>query len=80
MIALLLQFMFGCDLSKFYFPSTDCPCIEDIKEFRREIEVMKSVGIHPNIVGIVGHCIKNLDEMMLLTEYCSNGNLLNFLR
>lgn len=41
---------------------------------------MKSVGIHPNIVGIVGHCIKNLDEMMLLTEYCSNGNLLNFLR
>jgi len=59
---------------------TDHPAIEDIKEFRREIEVMKSVGEHPNIVGIIGHCTKNVNEMMLLTVYCSKGNLLNYLR
>lgn len=56
------------------------PSIEDIKEFRREIEMMKSVGAHPNVVCIVGHYTKNVNEMMLLTEYCSKGNLLNYLR
>ncbi|XP_055612387.1 tyrosine-protein kinase receptor torso isoform X2 [Uranotaenia lowii] len=57
-----------------------CPSIEDIKEFRREIEVMKSVGSHPNVVSILGHYTKNIVEMMLVTEYCSKGNLLNYLR
>lgn len=56
------------------------PSLEDIKEFRREIDVMKSVGIHPNIVCIVGHYTKNVNDLMLLTEYCSEGNLLNYLR
>uniref|UniRef100_A0A1Q3EWZ1 receptor protein-tyrosine kinase n=2 Tax=Culex tarsalis TaxID=7177 RepID=A0A1Q3EWZ1_CULTA len=58
----------------------ECPSLEDIKEFRREIEVMKSVGVHPNVVCLLGHYTKNINEMMLLTEYCGNGNLLNFLR
>ncbi|XP_058835831.1 tyrosine-protein kinase receptor torso-like isoform X2 [Topomyia yanbarensis] len=58
----------------------ECPSLEDIKEFRREIEVMKSVGAHPNVVCIVGHYTKNVNEMMLLTEYCSKGNLLNYMR
>ncbi|XP_037903984.1 tyrosine-protein kinase receptor torso [Hermetia illucens] len=58
----------------------DNPSIEDIKEFRREIDVMKFVGDHPNIVGIIGHCTKNIKEMLLLTEYCSRGNLLDYLR
>ncbi|XP_021699627.1 tyrosine-protein kinase receptor torso isoform X1 [Aedes aegypti] len=58
----------------------ECPSLEDVKEFRREIEVMKSVGVHPNIVCIIGHYTQNVNEMMLLTEYCSEGNLLNFLR
>ncbi|KAL1394532.1 hypothetical protein pipiens_003034 [Culex pipiens pipiens] len=58
----------------------ECPSLEDIKEFRREIEVMKSVGVHPNVVCLVGHYTKNINEMMLLTEYCGNGNLLNYLR
>lgn len=54
--------------------------IEDFNEFQHEIKVMKEVGKHKNIVGIIGHCTLNIDEMMLLTEYCSNGNLLNYLR
>lgn len=58
----------------------ECPSLEDIKEFRREIEVMKSVGTHPNVVCIVGHYTQNVNQMMLLTEYCSEGNLLNYLR
>ncbi|XP_053672146.1 tyrosine-protein kinase receptor torso [Anopheles nili] len=58
----------------------ECPRVEDIIEFRREMEVMKSVGTHPHIVSIVGHCTKNIRKMMLLTEYCGRGNLLNYLR
>uniref|UniRef100_A0A182FHW3 Uncharacterized protein n=1 Tax=Anopheles albimanus TaxID=7167 RepID=A0A182FHW3_ANOAL len=58
----------------------ECPRLEDIIEFRREMEVMKSVGTHPHIVSIVGHCTKNVRNMMLLTEYCGHGNLLNYLR
>ncbi|XP_037051902.1 tyrosine-protein kinase receptor torso-like [Bradysia coprophila] len=56
------------------------PSYADVRNFYREIEVMKSVPTHPNIVGIVGHCTKNVFGLMLLTEYCSEGNLLNFLR
>lgn len=41
---------------------------------------MRSVDKHPNIVGIVGHCMKDIERMMILTEYCSEGNLSDFLR
>lgn len=54
--------------------------IEDIKGFLSEITLMKSVGQHENIVGIVGHSTKLYNKMMLLTEYCSEGNLLDYLR
>lgn len=51
----------------------------NVEEFFREIALMKSVQ-HVNIVGIIGHCTTNYDDMMLLTEYCSEGNLLDYLR
>lgn len=54
--------------------------IEDIKGFLSEITLMKSVVQHKNIVGIVGHSTKLYNKMMLLTEYCSEGNLLDYLR
>ncbi|XP_055678918.1 tyrosine-protein kinase receptor torso [Lutzomyia longipalpis] len=56
------------------------PNSDEIKEFKQEIEVMKSVGAHPNIVGLIGHCTRDIHKMMLLTEFCSKGNLLNYLR
>lgn len=48
--------------------------------FSREIEVMKSVPKHANILGIIGHYTKDVCSMMLVTEYCDRGNLLNFLQ
>lgn len=54
--------------------------IEDIKGFLSEITLMKSVVQHRHIVGIVGHSTKLFNKMMLLTEYCSEGNLLDYLR
>jgi tyrosine-protein kinase receptor torso len=41
---------------------------------------MKSVGRHPNIVSIIGHCTSNIEELMLLTEFCDAGSLLDLLR
>lgn len=41
---------------------------------------MKSVEAHPNIVGIIGHCTSDIEEFMLLTEFCDSGNLLDLLR
>lgn len=48
------------------------------EEFLREMDLMKSVK-HENILEIVGHSTKNLDKLMLLTTFCSEGNLLNYL-
>lgn len=53
---------------------------EEMVEFRREIDMMKSVGSHRHIVSIVGHYTRNINELMLLTEFCPRGNLLNYLR
>lgn len=41
---------------------------------------MKSVGRHPNIVSIIGHCTSNIEELMLLTEFCDAGSLFDLLR
>lgn len=55
---------------------------DDVREFLHEISVMKSVGKHPNIVGLVGHSgsASRSVQKMILIEYCAKGNLLNFLR
>jgi tyrosine-protein kinase receptor torso len=41
---------------------------------------MKSVGSHPNVVSILGHVTSNIEELMLLTEFCDAGSLLDLLR
>ncbi|XP_059621242.1 tyrosine-protein kinase receptor torso-like [Phlebotomus argentipes] len=53
---------------------------DEIEEFIQEINIMKSVPKHPNIVSILGHCTGKGDDMLLLTEYCAKGSLLDHLR
>ncbi|XP_072023822.1 uncharacterized protein [Amphiura filiformis] len=49
------------------------------KDFIAEFEVMKKIGYHPNIIGLVGTC--NHDGFMYVaTELAANGNLRAFLR
>lgn len=59
---------------------SDSANIDDIKQFHQEISVMKSVGKHPNVVSIIGHCTSNIEELMLFTEFCDAGSLLDLLR
>lgn len=50
---------------------------EDKRQLVKEIKVMKSVGFHMNIVSLIGYCSTS---MLLVVEYCSLGDLLNYLR
>ncbi|XP_048509521.1 tyrosine-protein kinase receptor torso isoform X3 [Athalia rosae] len=55
------------------------PSAEDLRDFEREIRMMKSVGQHPNIVSLVGCCTIK-PRPFLIVEFCSKGDLLFFLR
>jgi len=50
---------------------------KDIDFFRKELEIYKKTS-HPNIVssyGVVGH----KSQLMLINEFCSEGDLLNYM-
>ncbi|EDQ93146.1 uncharacterized protein MONBRDRAFT_14040, partial [Monosiga brevicollis MX1] len=52
---------------------------EDRQEFLDEVHLMKELNGHPNVLGIIGHCL--LDEpYLLLVELCMHGNLRDLLR
>ncbi|XP_018404587.1 PREDICTED: tyrosine-protein kinase receptor torso-like [Cyphomyrmex costatus] len=57
----------------------DNPTIDDIKNFYREISMMKSAGQHPNIVSLIGYCTL-YNKPLLVVEYCSKGDLQTYLR
>ena len=49
------------------------------QDFLDEIQLMKAVGSHKNIVSMVGCCTLE-DPMFLLVEYAPYGDLLHYLR
>ena len=52
---------------------------EDKRQLVREIELMKEVGTHRNIVSMLGYWIQS-PPIMLIMEYVPNGDLLQWLR
>ncbi|CAG5029939.1 unnamed protein product [Parnassius apollo] len=56
----------------------DFPSADEVRSFRAEIELMKSVGAHPHVVSLVGCCSGR--RPLIIAEYCSLGDLLTFLR
>ncbi|KAH9635865.1 hypothetical protein HF086_002425 [Spodoptera exigua] len=56
----------------------DFPSLEEIRSFRSEMELMKSVGVHPHLVSLVGCCTGR--RPLIIAEYCSRGDLLSYLR
>ncbi|KYN45094.1 Fibroblast growth factor receptor 3 [Trachymyrmex septentrionalis] len=57
----------------------DDPTVDDVKNFYREISMMKSAGQHPNIVSLIGYCTL-YNKPLLVVEYCSKGDLQTYLR
>ena len=52
---------------------------EQRQEFLQEMQLMKDVGSHPNIVNMLGCCTLT-EPMFLIVEYVSFGDLLHYLR
>ncbi|CAH3182955.1 unnamed protein product, partial [Porites lobata] len=52
---------------------------EEKRQLVREIELMKEVGTHRNIVSMLGYWIQS-HPIMLIMEYVPNGDLLQWLR
>ncbi|KAK3714366.1 hypothetical protein QZH41_007981 [Actinostola sp. cb2023] len=52
---------------------------DEQSEFLREIEFMKNVGYHRNIISMVACCTKE-EQVFLVVEFAKHGDLLNLLR
>ncbi|KAI4477038.1 hypothetical protein M0804_013039 [Polistes exclamans] len=57
----------------------DNPTVDDVNNFYKEIQIMKSAGKHPNIVSLIGYCTM-YNKPLLIVEYCCNGDLQTYLR
>ncbi|XP_065217235.1 fibroblast growth factor receptor 2-like [Planococcus citri] len=51
----------------------------DMMDLVSEMEIMKLLGNHPNILRLIG-CCSQRGPLYVITEYAQNGNLKNFLR
>jgi serine/threonine protein kinase len=49
------------------------------KDMIREIDFMKTLGQHVNLLFMVG-CVTDPDNPVIATEFCANGDLLKILR
>ncbi|XP_035676172.1 uncharacterized protein LOC118415585 [Branchiostoma floridae] len=52
---------------------------ESHQEFQQEVDIMRHVGYHPNIVNLLGTCNHKGQQYMAL-ELAANGDLLKYLR
>ncbi|XP_017047600.1 macrophage colony-stimulating factor 1 receptor 1 [Drosophila ficusphila] len=55
------------------------PKADEVAEFLAEIEMLKGVGTHHNVVCFLGCCTIKEPYLMIM-EYVGRGNLLNYLR
>ncbi|XP_029029920.1 macrophage colony-stimulating factor 1 receptor 2 [Betta splendens] len=53
--------------------------LEERDALMSELKILSHLGYHDNIVNLLGACTQG-GPMLMITEYCSHGDLLNFLR
>ena len=61
------------------FLFAESPSEEEACEFMQEIEFMKSIGFHENVLAILGCCTHHW-PLCLISEYVPNGDLQTYLR
>lgn len=49
------------------------------KDLLAELQLLKLIPEHPNVVGLLGCCTR-CDPLYVIVEYCANGDLQGFLR
>ena len=52
---------------------------EQMQEFLEEIQLMKQIGYHRNILNLLACCTMT-NPMFLVVEFAKNGDLLQYLR
>lgn len=53
----------------------------EYKDLLSELKILIHIGEHKNIVNLLGACTKGMErDLWIIIEYCSHGNLLEFLR
>ncbi|KAL2095213.1 hypothetical protein ACEWY4_009932 [Coilia grayii] len=52
---------------------------EEREALMSELKILSHLGPHSNIVNLLGACTQG-GPMLMITEYCGHGDLLNFLR
>ena len=52
---------------------------QDKEQFLEEIDLMKQIGYHTNVLGMIGFWTRS-EPFLLLLEYVPRGDLLNWLR
>ncbi|XP_054706808.1 fibroblast growth factor receptor 3-like [Uloborus diversus] len=57
----------------------DGHCDQDVIDLISEVEVMKAIGTHPNIINLLGCCTQN-GPLHVIVEYAAHGNLRDYLR
>ena len=63
----------------YVFALLDGATEEQMQEFLEEIQLMKQIGYHLNILNLLACCtMKN--PMFLVVEFAKNGDLLHYLR
>lgn len=55
------------------------PTTDEVEEFLGEIQTMKDVGRHENVVALLGCCTIK-EPLMMIMEYVGHGDLLQYLR
>lgn len=61
------------------FPSIDHTNDIATKDLIGELNLLKLIPEHPNVVGLLGCCTRS-QPFYVIVEYCANGDLQGFLR
>jgi len=64
---------------RFDFALSDGATDEQMQEFLEEIQLMKQIGYHLNILNLLACCTMT-NPMFLVVEFAKNGDLLHYLR
>ena len=63
----------------FLINSIDVVKEDEVFDFLQEIDLMKNIGKHQNVIQMYG-CCTTCRPICLVLEYAPGGNLLNYLR
>lgn len=57
------------------------PSEEEKQQLLQELEILHTIGQHDHVVSLVACCtICRVEEILVVVEYCANGDLQHYLQ